>query len=234
MTVADRWLYFPLIGLLACLGLIAQSLKTIQLRRMLPIVFVILTLLSVRTIVRTADWRSELALYSHDTPIEDNYDNEYNLGVAYSKQGFYNQALHHVQKSVKLFPYERNILGLALIHSHLGTKEVAYQLFKDAYQARSFVPYPYRHDSLTYYYLGKALYLNNKAAEAIQIISEGLKDYPNNVDLLTIFALSEYKQLNVETALSAANKAYEILPTNQTLYLLNQIKQNREIIIKTD
>jgi hypothetical protein len=68
-TVAERWLYFPMIGFLGSLSLVVGEIvsKKKRLTKLSGwLVLVILMLLSARTVKRTFDWKNNLKLYSHD------------------------------------------------------------------------------------------------------------------------------------------------------------------------
>ena len=82
MTVADRWFYLPLAGLLGLIGVTIQNVS-IQDEKIKILMFLIsvsiVLLLSFRTILRDINWQSPTDLYTHDSMVEDDYNIESNL-----------------------------------------------------------------------------------------------------------------------------------------------------------
>jgi hypothetical protein len=84
MTVADRWIYFPMVGLL---GLIGVSIALLTKRNphlkkyILVAMIIIICLLAGRTIVRNTNWSNATILYTHDIQVQDDYNKRDGLGV---------------------------------------------------------------------------------------------------------------------------------------------------------
>ena len=105
MTVSERWLYFPLFGMLGIVLILFENSKIKQTTLVGILLFVIL-LLSVRTLVRIPDWRSGLSLYVKDEPLaKGNFDFENNLGVYLHRDGKHKQALPHYVRSTEIAPH---------------------------------------------------------------------------------------------------------------------------------
>lgn len=106
MTVAERWLYFPFIGLLGTAGFLIESAgKRVPRRAGLAIGVLILVLLSVRTFVRIGDWRDSYTLFTHDVRLSPGaFDLENNVGVALFRQGDITGARRHFLESGRLAP----------------------------------------------------------------------------------------------------------------------------------
>jgi len=118
MTVAERWLYFPMIGML---GVLAESLKllspepvegkakkdSLHVNKSLRMtgMIIIIFLFFVRSFVRTLDWRNGLALYGSTISSTSSFDMQNNMGVELFRIGKYNEAKKYFEKSVKLAPY---------------------------------------------------------------------------------------------------------------------------------
>src|SRR6266566_449513 len=104
-TVADRWMYFPLAGLL---GMIAVGLQSINLRNSsvkrasLLLSILLIGMLSIRTMVRNANWYNEVTLFSSEVQVHDTYQNEDALGEALLYKGLKDQAVPHFIKSIEL------------------------------------------------------------------------------------------------------------------------------------
>ena len=131
-TVADRWFYFPVIGLLGLLVVVIQKLASNNwfLKIGSPLFLVIVVLLSVRVVMRNSNWKNEESLYTHDIKInKDSSQLERGLGDVASSNGDFDKAEKHYIRSVKLFPnlLSYNNLGyLYLRTSRLEEAEITY------------------------------------------------------------------------------------------------------------
>ena len=106
MTVAERWLYFPMIGLLGMGGVIIQSLELKTESLKLKVMFVcLLIIFFVRSFVRTLDWRSGLSLFGRDIRKDSSFDLQNNLGVELFHAGKYAQSKKYAEISTRLAPY---------------------------------------------------------------------------------------------------------------------------------
>jgi len=107
MTVAERWFYIPMGGLLGMLSIVAQTIKlkpTIQFWSVFFAIMIILSL-SVRTIVRNANWTDALTLYNHDIKInKDSFDLQANLAYELEQSGRFDDAIKYAQQAIKLEP----------------------------------------------------------------------------------------------------------------------------------
>ncbi len=112
-TVADRWMYFPMAGLL---GIIGVGLQTIQIhssrikQTAAIATVVIISILSIRTIVRNANWQDSITLYTHDIQVDDDYTKEGDLGMILMDKGMKDQAYQHFEKAVELNPRSKAYL----------------------------------------------------------------------------------------------------------------------------
>jgi len=105
MTAAERWMYFSMIGLLGMLEVLGQQIK-IKKSLKIALCIIVVCLLSVRTLVRSFDWRNDMSLFSHDIKlITPTFDLENNFGVALFRSGKINEAASHFKKSTELAPY---------------------------------------------------------------------------------------------------------------------------------
>src|SRR5260370_40719782 len=122
-TVADRWFYFPIVGLLGIVGVGIQTTKLSSKNvKMLSWILgiILLSLLSIRTIVRNTNWSDAITLYEHDSNISDNYEIENNLGSEYADIHKYDEALTHYKKSEALFPFETNTYNIGFVYEEMG------------------------------------------------------------------------------------------------------------------
>ncbi len=108
MTIAERWLYFPMIGVFALVSYaifqLANNIRGLWQKKLLfgIIILAVLTLAG-RTIIRLSDWRNGLTLYSHDIKLSKNsYDAENNYGVELLRAGRLDEAKLHFKKYIGL------------------------------------------------------------------------------------------------------------------------------------
>lgn len=140
MTVAERWFYLPVAGLLGVIAVIMMELVTsgwINEKRFEYLKFVglaILFFLSFRTFNRTLDWANGLTLFTHDASINpEAFDLENNLGVELFRKGEIDEAKIHFEKSTKLAPYWwTNWNNFGAVYDHYGDFTKAEEYYKKA------------------------------------------------------------------------------------------------------
>lgn len=104
-TVAERWFYFPIIGLVGMIGclLILIPLNKKWLYTGLTIGIIIL---SIRSFIRNLDWKDAYRLYSKDITISQRSSTlENNFGVLLEERGQVEEAKKHYERAVKLAPH---------------------------------------------------------------------------------------------------------------------------------
>src|ERR1700722_1185014 len=234
-TVADRWFYFPIVGLLGLIGiglqLIASHYKYIKIWGY-SVLLVILVLLSLRTIMRNVNWYDPITLYTHDIQLSDNFDIESNLGIEYSTVRDYKNAIKHSAKSVELFPYEVNLYNLANTYEQIGDISHAKKYYSEALKYPNYLPINHRHIQYTYIRLAYMMYLTKDFKNAASISKLGLEDYPTSPYLWIELAASEYKLGDQLNALQSAKKAKALLPTTAMVYLYTEIADKKSLSLK--
>ncbi len=100
--VADRWFYFPFVGLLGLIG-VTFALLNISKKRYLVFIFilwlVIVIPLSLRTRARVPDWKDTYTLYTHDLKVEENFILENAFGHWLLRNGKKDEANYYLEKS---------------------------------------------------------------------------------------------------------------------------------------
>lgn len=226
MTVADRWFYFPMVGLL---GLIGTAIHSISIKNwkiksiFITIAILIITTLSLQTIIRNSNWSDPMTLYSHDINIEDDYNKENGLGEALVKNGLYDQALIHFQKSVELSPNYANLNNLGVVYQHKGDIQKATYFYFRSLETKPDIASPYLNFAAI-----QVLYGNPDTAIPI-IKNILLKEYPGIWRFWVLLAVADYKLNNSKEALYAAQKAYDLSQNKQTIYVLNLIKDRKPV-----
>jgi Tfp pilus assembly protein PilF len=229
-TVADRWMYFPLAGLLGMLGVLLNNIKIGWSKKGYIIVATILVLLSVRTIIRNLDWTDAFTLYSHDSKIHTNYNMENNLGLEYFSKGDYEEAIVHYKYSAEMLPYDATFANLAQTYDKIGQLAQARKHYLEAINTKN--KSPNTRDlilMIAYERLGYISIRLDPPGKATAFIKQALTMYPNSPSLWVDLAIGEQKMGNQPDALAAAKKAVNLLPNTGTRRIYNQI-QNRQMI----
>ena len=224
MTVAQRWLYFPLIGFLLLTAGFLKEITNLKLIHFITI-FLLLSLvpLSIRTIIRNRDWKDGLTLYTHDAGINSNsFDLENNLGVELFRSGKITEAKEHFQKSVDIQPkWHFALNNLGAVYQNEKNYPKAKELYKKVLETSD---YYLAHENLSSIYLAEEDY-----RQARDFTDNALKKLPNNSLLWLNLAIAEYKLGNKEKALEAAKNSYQLNPNPQTRYIYSQLSQDKEL-----
>lgn len=109
---ADRYTYFPMIGLLIAVAWLVPSLTPTGLWRkyVLPgFALVIVIALMVTARVQTTCWRNSITLFTHALAVVDSSVAHNNLGVALSNRGQFDQAIRHIDEAIRHWRQAINI-----------------------------------------------------------------------------------------------------------------------------
>lgn len=113
----EHWLYVPLIGIvISFLSLAFEIVKKLNIKRIGTAVLVIfLIFLSVKTILRNADWRDPITFYKKTLIYApDSYRIINNLGMSYADKRIYEEAEKTYKKAIELEP------EMAVAYHNLG------------------------------------------------------------------------------------------------------------------
>lgn len=227
VTVADRWFYFPIIGLLGIVGLLClQLLKQIKVNKSagIMVVTVIIVLLSARTFIRISDWQNELTLFGYDIQGQSNFILANSYGAALIQDGQYEKAKPYVLMSVKEHPFTANINNLAIIYVSEGNISKAKEYFKKAMDiGQTYSLYENYANFLLYY---------DSPKSALDFTQKALAVYPESAKLWLVQAEAEYLSGDRENALKAAARSYQIEPNDKTLDIFTTIKDGKELDLK--
>lgn len=229
-TVADRWMYFPLVGFLGLLGVIISLLPFFRKNSPAVIVFLLAfaAFFSIRTLYRNANWHDGITLYSHDTKIYTNYIMENDFAAHLTEIHDYQNALVHQEKSVALFPFELNILNLGRIYELSGNLSGAERYYSLALKSKTYYAWSHDHIIHSYTHLAKLLLRKGNDREALNVIKTGLRDYGDDRNYMSsptlwlLLALADKKTGDLKGAVSAAKKASDTLPLDPNLKELYQ------------
>lgn len=208
LTVAERYFYFPMAGLLGAIGVLIQYFidKSLKFKKIwLYFIIVIILAFSLRTVIRNTDWQNPYTLYSHDIKFSrESFDLEANLGVELIKLGRLEEAKIHLENSEKTSPYHfENLSNLGVLYNREKNYKKAEEYFKFAIRENKDF-YPAYHN-LAYLYLNRGEY---KTAE--EFIKKALETYPESSGLWIFLSQAEYKLGNQKSARDAEIKAYSI------------------------
>ncbi len=207
MTVAERWFYMPMVGLLGILGLIIKNTEKRLKKVALITTVVFICILSIRTIIRNANWQDELTLFAHDSKHYTNYKIETSLSGDYFERGDIENTILHAKKSVDLYPYELNLTNLGTLYLYTGKPDLAVKYLEMAIDSKHNTYVTKKHLSSTYKRLALAYILNNNPSNAKLTSENGLQEYSNDAWLWYEEALSEYLLKNTEKAITLMEKA---------------------------
>lgn len=205
-TVADRWMYFPLIGLLGIAGIGISSLYNDG-RKTKNIAILILCLLligfGIRTVVRNLNFYDDLTLTSHDVKVIPNsYLLENTIGVTYLFNGNLNAAKEHLERSIYLDQHSQSWNNLGIMYAKLGDLKKARQYLHKSVELSDYGNY-----ELAYENLAKVELLSNNPKEAKRTAEMGLVKFPNEPNLWLALATAEYQLGDKEAVLIYVQKA---------------------------
>lgn len=223
-TIADRWFYFPLIGLLGILLFLLPEKLPKARNIVLVVCMVLLAAFSLRTIYRLTDWRNQLTLSRSDLATDENASElQYNYGYALMKNGRCKEAVPHFEKALLFMPKSDTImvnLGACLLIS--GNLNQAKEAFTQAVQVNENAIQPYR--NLVFISL-----LDDKPTEAEKLARKALSRWPNDPILLKWYGVAEYFLGKKENAKQAFDKSLSIMEDPNTLYYEQQLANNLPI-----
>lgn len=226
MTVADRWFYFPMLGLLGIIGVgvNAINIKSTNIRIIAyTLITVYFLIFGSRSIVRNSNWNSSYSLFSHDVLInKDNFYLQNKLGIELFLLGNNKEAKNHFQQSIDLLPTASAFSSMGLVFMREGNLTQAEKYLDKAIQIDSHY-YPAYHNRI--YILLKA----NSLQKALDVAHQGLRIFPNNDQLWILMALAEYKIGHQQNAIQAIKRAYSLLPASYTKDVQSRIINNQPI-----
>lgn len=228
VTVADRWFYFPFVGLIALFAIDLNQLKSPPLKhtRLLCNFLIILYLLvlSARTYTRISDWKTPVILYEHSISTENNFIVENAYGTALITDGQFEKAKKYILHSVSQHPYTANLNNLAIIYASEGNKFKAKETFELAIKKGvNFSVYENYANFLLYY---------TEPQDALIFSRKAVLVFPKSPHLWLTLAQSAYLTDNKKEALLAAEIAYKLKPDKATQEIFTMIRKNNPFILK--
>jgi tetratricopeptide (TPR) repeat protein len=226
VTAVQRWFYFPIVGILGMAGVLVEAFNFDKRNNWKIVCMVILLmLLSVRTFIRSFDWRDEFTLDSHDIKVsQDAYDLENGMSAELNKQGRFEEGKMYAERSIALFPYFTNYINLGT--SYIGLKD--YQSAKDAYlKALQYGDY-----YIIYENLGGLTLLVGNTNENIAFLKSALQKFPQDAKLWLCYSIIEFKLGNIDIAKMAVTNAHTYDQSSESDFFYYKIMNNQPFNIK--
>lgn len=213
MTIAERWLYFPIIGLMLVFAGTTNWFLATKTRFATPLLIILILTISglgIRTVFRNANWHDGLTLYNHDIKISQNsFDLENNLGVELFRNGQYAESKKHFERSIELQPkwyFAYNNLGA--VYEQEKNYAKARELYQETLKRSDYY--------LAYENLASILlFADNDPKSTKDFAEAALKKLPQNARLWLILALAEDKlgeRIEAERAFYIYSRLQQGLP----------------------
>lgn len=220
MTLAERWFYGPMIGVLGLIGVLIGNLKQKKLVLVLLLFVLLIPIFSVRTFARTFDWRDNLTLFSSDEKFSHNsFDLQNNLGVALFREEKPNEAEKHFERSIMLSPdWWTAANNLGVIYQRKGNTNKAKELYALSIEKGDYY--------LAYENMAQLKYRTENPESTISFLETALKRLPNNEILNKLLAISYFQTGAIESARIYAEKTFLINNSQENYLLLQEINNN--------
>lgn len=228
-TVADRWFYFPFIGLLGLVGVSLRNIKTkkVYMYLCLGTSFLIILFLSLRTVIRNFNWSNNEILFVHDEKINtESFELENSLGYQFILNEDLDRAEFNLKRSIELVPnwwYSWDNLGV--VYARKGEHELAEKSFQKAIDINRF--------PTAYHNMATLLFLVEKDYKrASEFLDKALEMFPRNIMFWRMKAISDYNLGNQDGAQEAASELLRLDPSNENYAIYSQIIQRKYIDLK--
>ncbi|MCL4382891.1 MAG: tetratricopeptide repeat protein [Patescibacteria group bacterium] len=182
-VVAERYVYLPSLGIIILIGLaikkIGEILKSQNVSYFL--FFLLLVLLSFRTIIRNFDFQNQDNLWLATAKTSPSSpQNHNNLGDLYSRRGELNEALFHFKKAIELQPnYGDAYHNLANTLNQMGKTEEAIANYQKALTLNPGLWQSYQNLAAIYFNHGNFQEAAVNLEKAIKINSQDFNLYTN-------------------------------------------------------
>jgi protein O-mannosyl-transferase len=226
-TVADRWFYFPIVGLLGMIAVLIEAFNiSFKNKWILILIIMILISLSVRTIVRSNNFRDKITLYRHDVAVsKDSFALENVLGLELVKLGKLEEAKRHIERSIALYPYFSNYDNLGEIYVGLGDYKKAREAYKEAMKYGDYY--------IVYEDMAGLSLVDGDPAENMKFIAYALNKFPHDAKLWLYLAIVSYQNKDVDIAKHAITQSYLNDKNNPGIpYFYNTIMNNQPLNLK--
>ena len=204
-SMADRYMYLPMIGLLIITAWgIPELISGWRYKRLWLVASAIIavTVLSIVTWKQTGYWKDSISLFSHAINVtENNPVAHYNLGTALAKIGETDQAIVHYRKALAINPIQPQIyIGLGLALDKQGDADQALICFQKA----AFLD---PENKQAQYNLGTFLFKKGEYGQAIPHLKKAVRLDPKNDQAQFNLANTLFQTKQYDDALIHAQEA---------------------------
>lgn len=185
MTIAERWLYTPIIGLIGFTLVFLSKIIPWRMKEASIIFIFVIGILGTRSFLRVKNWKDGLTLYNHDVSHNPNsFDLQNNLGTELFRAGKHEEALGHFQKSLDLSPnWHTPLNNIGVYYEYKQDYEKANEYYLKAIENGNYYLAYENYAKLNYYH-------NTNTQEDIenlkQFLNKSLLIFPHNQTLNTI------------------------------------------------
>lgn len=209
--VAERYVYLGTLGIFMIIALGLQKIGQITNKTTLYILFgIILSLLSLRTINRNADWKNQDTLWlatARTSP--SSAQNHNNLGDYYARQDNLQKAVEEFKIAIQLQPnYGDAFHNLANTYQQMGQMDLAIENYQKAILSSPHLWQSYQNLAAIYFGQGKFNLAEENIKMAIQII-------PQNPNLYLNLGVIYLQEKDKTKAKEAFQQALQLDPQNE-------------------
>jgi tetratricopeptide (TPR) repeat protein len=215
-SMADRYTYFPFIGLsLAIAGELSHALihRPRWKNGAVYSGLAVLACFSVITHYQLKHWKNSRSLFSHAARVtKRNFIAHYNLAKLALDGGDREKALEHLEESIRMYPsFIKGNYLLGLLRLQGGELKNGESHLKKVLAKR---PNHFKAN----FYLGTFLIKNNRAEEALSYLLKAKKQAPNNPKTLANLAAAHIKTGRMQEARQTFETLISIEPDNANAY----------------
>ena len=207
--VAERYVYLGSLGIFVVIALLIQKIGQVFKNKNISYALfaIILITLSIRTIIRNADWKNQDTLWLATAKTSPSSpQNHNNLGDLYGRQGDFEKSIYHFKKAIELNPrYADAYHNLANTYAQIDNIDLAIENYQKAVE---FGPHLWQsHQNLAGIYFEQEKY---DLAE--KEMKKAIKINPQNANLYTNLGIVYLKLNDNEKAKQAFQQALQLNP----------------------
>lgn len=179
--VAERYVYLGTLGIIVVVAILFDKMLNLNENARTVCYFalvIIIALLSMRTIIRNRDWRSEDTLWLATAAVAPSGQQIHNnLGDVYARQGDLNKAAEEFKKAIEINPnYADAYHNLGNTYQQMGQTESAIENYQKALEINPNIWQSYQNLAAIYFNAGDF-------SKALENIKKALEINPNDENL---------------------------------------------------
>jgi len=211
-VIAERYAYLASLGLILPVAWLLTKIneKTEGKKVAFIIFFILIAVLSTRTLIRNFDWKNQDNLWlSGAKTSPSSHQNHNNLGDLYARRGEYEKAVEEFKKAIELKSnYGDAYHNLANVYHQMGQDDLAEENYKKALEFNPNLWQSYQNLA--------AIYFTQKNFDlAKEFMEKAIKINPENIDLHINMGILYSNLGDKQKAKEEFEKALQIDPQNQ-------------------